>query len=59
MATHIIKGMRGPFAWLGFGDVETLCGTHVPAANGPDAPDTLDCPECRRLDQPKRFLGLF
>jgi hypothetical protein len=60
MATHYLKG-SGVFAGLfGVGWVETLCGTEVPAKNGPDSADSLDCRKCAELhDGSKLFWGLF
>lgn len=60
MARHEIKGSRSLSALIfGTGWVETQCGMEVPAGNGPDRGEPVDCQGCRQASEPKLFLGLF
>ena len=59
MARHETKDGPGLLGWLGIGWVETKCGIEVPARNGPDRGEPVDCPDCKKVGETKYFLGLL
>jgi hypothetical protein len=59
MAVHYLNGPRGLGALIfGTGWVDTVCGTQVPAGNGPVQQDA-DCRDCKAIvnnDQPRGYF---